>query len=302
MTDMQGRPMDLASWDSDCAPAYPPPHYRAAPALLPDTPKVLRSHLDLLTQAIEAEVIPRLLGARKVGPGVKRRGNRPDWVADRGQIDRFVELLLDPDETLAVGDLRALLDRGVALDALYATLMTQAARRLGEMWEEDEVKFTVVTTAVWRMQQILRVMSTAFVGEQTSARTARRSILLVPAIGEQHSFGLAMVAEFFRKAGWQVCCEIVPSNEGLAALLHGAWYDVIGFSVGGGHQMEAVTKTIRLARGASRNRRLGVMVGGPAFVLNPGLVADVGADATAGDAAQATVAAARLVTTLAACG
>ena len=43
------------------------------------------------------------------------------------------------------------------------------------------------------------------------------------------------------------------------------------------------------------NAELGVMVGGPLFKRNPNLVAQIGADATAPDAATATILAKKLV-------
>lgn len=48
-------------------------------------------------------------------------------------------------------------------------------------------------------------------------------------------------------------------------------------------------RVIEAARGASRNRDLIVMVGGPLFIENPELVALVGADATARDAKEAVL-------------
>ena len=74
---------------------------------------------------------------------------------------------------------------------------------------------------------------------------------------------------------------------------------MLGISVGGSTHLESLTKSIQTSRRASRNLQLGVMVGGPVFVAHPELVSQVGADATAADAAQATIQADRLMTLLA---
>jgi methanogenic corrinoid protein MtbC1 len=284
--------MDLVGCESEYA--MPSDMPQAGPAFR----EARHSHMAALTLAIEAEVIPRLLLARRVEAEQQSRASAE---LDEIQVTHFVRLLLDRDETLAVAHLRSLLDAGIRLDTIYATLMTQAARRLGTMWDEDEINFTVVTTAVWRMQQILHTMSSVFVNTAQTPANNRR-ILLVPAIGDQHSFGLSMVSEYFRKAGWDVTCELVSCNDDIAALVRGSWFDVIGFSVGGEHQLAALSTTIRTTRRASRNLKLGVMVGGPVFVADPGLAVDVGADMTAADAAQATHAAEGLVTSLASNG
>jgi methanogenic corrinoid protein MtbC1 len=114
-------------------------------------------------------------------------------------------------------------------------------------------------------------------------------ILLVPAIGGQHSFGLAMVAEHFLRAGWEVSCDRASTNDDLAAMVSGNWFDVIGISVGATDQMSALRHTIATARKASRNLRIGVMVGGPVFVASPAQVFECGADSTAADARQAVI-------------
>ena len=56
---------------------------------------------------------------------------------------------------------------------------------------------------------------------------------------------------------------------------------------------------IRALRRASRNRAIGVLVGGPLFIDHPELVARVGADATAIDGGQAPIQAQNLLALLA---
>lgn len=308
MSGSKGPQMNLAGWQSECSPSFPPSDMSMQDVPTGDmadpTPlfRIAReANIASLAKAIEDEVIPLLIEARRAEAENRLLPGRTNWQPNAGEIDHFVRLLLDRDETLAVAHLRALLDTGIRLETLYSTLLTQAARQLGVMWDEDEVNFTSVTTAVWRMQQILHTMSKAFVAVGPAPANPRR-VLLVPAVGEQHSFGLSMVSEFFRKAGWEVVCEIPRSNDELADLVRSAWFDVVGISTGIENQLAALTTSIAAIRRVSRNLQLGVMVGGPVFVANPGFVADVGADATAADAAQATVEAERLVTSLAASG
>jgi methanogenic corrinoid protein MtbC1 len=65
------------------------------------------------------------------------------------------------------------------------------------------------------------------------------------------------------------------------------WFDVVGFSIGSEKLLDGLITLIRLVRRASRNRGLGVMIGGPLVQLRPELVALVGADASADDAPAA---------------
>lgn len=291
--------MDVAGWQGqERATAHTPMAGATAP-MYRDT---RQAHVTLLTKAIETEIIPRLLQARRAE---MRAQATPDggahWRPAEGEVDRFAELVLDRDEGLAVTHLRGLAERGVRLEAMYELLLSATARHLGRMWDNDDLNFTAVTTGVYRLQEIMRSMSAAFVGvASTRARDAR--ILLVPAIGGQHSFGLAMVAEHFLRAGWDVSCERVHSDDELAALVAGSWFDVIGFSVGATDQLGCLTKTIQAVRKASRNLRLGVMVGGPVFAACPDSVSACGADAAAACASSAITLAENLMLSLARAG
>jgi methanogenic corrinoid protein MtbC1 len=309
MSGLKGSEMDVAwqesaDWQSQDATTLQAPAHRAADfrATAPLYRETRQAHLTLLTKAIENEIIPRLLNARRTAAATKsKRAGGAGWQPDTGEIDHFAQLVLDIDQSLAVTHLRGLAEKGVRLEALYELLLGATARHLGRMWDDDELAFTAVTTGVWRLQEIMRSMSTAFVGMAPSrAQDAR--ILLVPAIGGQHSFGLAMVAEHFLRAGWDVSCERAHSDAELCDLVGDSWFDIIGFSVGATDQISHLARTVSQVRKASRNLRLGVMVGGPVFVACPGRVADCGADATAIDAVQAIAMAESLMLSLARAG
>jgi methanogenic corrinoid protein MtbC1 len=98
-----------------------------------------------------------------------------------------------------------------------------------------------------------------------------------------------MVAEFFLRAGWNVWTEPRSTGEALAGIVHDNWFAVVGLSVGCETALETLPEVIRDLRRASRNRTIGVMVGGPAFNARPELVRIVGADATASDGRQAAL-------------
>jgi hypothetical protein len=76
----------------------------------------------------------------------------------------------------------------------------------------------------------MRRLSDRFTDE-TNAFHAGESVLLTIIPGEQHSFGLSMVAEFFRRAGWNLCTGPFSSHQELASLVQNHWFDIVGFSV-----------------------------------------------------------------------
>ncbi len=70
-------------------------------------------------------------------------------------------------------------------------------------------------------------------------------------------------------------------------LVRSEWFAVVGLSVASETRIDALANGIRALRRASRNRAIGVLVGGPLFLAHPELVGHVGADATALDGGQA---------------
>lgn len=108
-----------------------------------------------------------------------------------------------------------------------------------------------------------------------------------------------MLAEFFRRAGWEVCGGVGASEADPARRVRFEWFDVIGFSIGSDVHMDWLRRAIGDLRLASRNPAMAVMVGGPVIGLQPQLVAQLGADGSAGNARDAPVIAERLLAQLA---
>jgi methanogenic corrinoid protein MtbC1 len=239
-----------------------------------------------LSRVVEAEIVPRLVLSR-------RRLETPRMAAPgravvEADVVEFARLTVGRDPAAAARFIEGLRGQGATVEALYLDLITVAARRLGEQWEDDDLDFMQVTEGLGRMQHALHELSPAFVNEVAFDGHGRRA-LMVPAPGEQHTLGLGMVSEFFRRAGWNVWCDpALPADE-LLALVGAEWFTMIGFSVLCDVSMDALSAMIRRVRRASRNRAVGVMVGGPAFSGHPELAALVGADATAADGRLAVI-------------
>ena len=120
--------------------------------------------------------------------------------------------------------------RGATLDLVCLELLAPAARELGRLWEQDECDFMQVTLALCRLHQLLRVLSAEFRGEEVAHELERR-ILLAPFPGEQHTFGVALVAEFLQRAGWEVWQELPSCTEEILKLVRRNWFAVIPESV-----------------------------------------------------------------------
>lgn len=235
--------------------------------------------------ALQADILPRLVVIHAASP--------PEADLDEAlllsvltQADRdlFMQTLLHGDTQGVEDAADALIARGVPVEAVFVDLMASSARKLGEMWEADIVDFSEVTVGLCRLHEVLRHKSIASESKLERDLAARKSILLANAAANQHVFGLVMVAEFFRRAGWAVWCEPSVDPAGLSKLVATTHFDVIGLSAATDSAKQDVAAAIRHFRSKSRNPEVKFLVGGQLFVRSPELVHEVGADATAGDA------------------
>ena len=239
---------------------------------------------DLLGQVIAQEVLPRLL---KTPLELMN-----DWEAmtqngiDAAAIGAFVALVIadDVEQLHAVAD-RVILYTG-GRDALLNELLAPAARLLGQMWEGDDCDFMTVTLGIHRLNQIMKEAE-AEAAEPAFSRSFDRHILLLPAPGEQHGFGIAMVADSFRAAGWCVRSAPAVSRSRLLRLVKDEWFDVVGLSVSTERNLKGLPACIRAVRSASRNQRTLLMLGGTAINCHPERSRFLGADCIAENAGKA---------------
>lgn len=242
---------------------------------------------------VESEIIPRLMRAH-----LGHLPATPDTPMIRPpEVETFAHALLERTQDTACELLGAHCARGVPIEAIYLGLFAPAARYLGELWEADLINFSQVTLCLWRMQSLLYDLSPSFRAAPPGAprASAERRILLGTLPNQQHTFGLSILSEFFRRDGWVVLSVPAPEPGEIQAMLSTHWFDVLALSASMDGEAGDLGKTIRAARRTSQNPRLAVMVGGPLFLRQPELARIVGADGMSADAPQAVALATRLM-------
>jgi MerR family transcriptional regulator, light-induced transcriptional regulator len=252
-----------------------------------------------LVRTIEGEIVPRLVltrRMRRVPQVVPVQGNK---LPDALDVSELVRLLLAHDVGVASAYVETVRQRGATLEMVCMNLLAPAARQLGVMWEQDECDFMQVTVGLCRLHQLLRELSPEFRTEEEEDSKGTRRVLLVPCPGDQHTFGISLVAQFLRRAGWDVWHEFPASSAEILEIVSNHWLTVVGLSVGTETHLDEVATTIREIRSMSRNRAVGVLVGGPLLVDRPALALLVGADATAADGPQAVLRAEHICSALA---
>lgn len=241
--------------------------------LMDTTLGAAKARVSRLTRTIETEVIPRLVRQHRAAhaPAIA-----PPSAAE---VQAMVQALVDDSDHRITSLVQQLRQRGVTVTMLFLELLTPAARELGVLWEDDRVDFATVTVSLGRLQRLLRQLSPDFGNEVQHPAHGRRVLLTQPDT-EQHMFGLSMVAEFFRREGWDVLGGVAGVGIDAVAWARRDWFDVVGFSIGSEQALPWLRETIAEVRRVSRNSSLVVLVGGPLFSIHPEWAAEVGADAT----------------------
>jgi MerR family transcriptional regulator, light-induced transcriptional regulator len=235
-----------------------------------------------MVRTFKTRIIPRLVLALRSPP----KTQEPIEQESPDAISQFAALVLGDRDDAAFAFVQNIIARGVSVETVFLDWLAPTAQHLGELWESDAADFVQVTLGVGRLQMIMRQLGEAFF-EQGSHPDGGESVLLTTIPGEQHSFGLSMVAEFFRRAGWNLCTGPFTSHQELTSLVHNHWFDVVGFSVSSDRRLDELKQDIQGIRRDSRNSRVGIMLGGPMLARQPGLVVSMGADMMSVDATTA---------------
>ena len=241
-----------------------------------------------LVRTIEGEIVPRLVLARRVVRSPAATVDGASKAPDEVDVRELVRLLLAHDVGVASAYVETVRQRGASLESVCLDLLAPAARELGLLWEEDQCDFMQVTVGLCRLHHLLRELSPEFRSEGSDHKL-ERNILLAPVPSDQHTFGIALVAQFLRKAGWEVWNEFPDNAAEILETVRMNWFAVVGLSIGSETRVEDVARIIRAIRRTSRNRSIGVLVGGPVLVGKPELALMMGADATAEDGSMAVL-------------
>jgi MerR family transcriptional regulator, light-induced transcriptional regulator len=242
--------------------------------------------LERLERTIQNELVPRLMTSHRVGPMSPAMAAAAGRVLSGNDVTAFVAAVRSQDDNLGAQFVRSVLSEGATVEAVYLDLLAPSARRLGDMWDNDECDFVEVTVALGRMQRLLRDLSQVFLAESGHAEPVG-NILLTCVPGEQHTLGIIMVGEFLLRDGWRVLVGAPWTESDLLSMVATDWYDVIGFSVGTESRLSVLRRDIRRLRQASRNPNVQIMVGGQLFAEDPSLAEQVGVNAIALDAREA---------------
>lgn len=253
-------------------------------------------HEQSLQKVIRFQIIPRLLSShlkvcsRHVGnsyqSGLKITGF---------EISEFINLCIADDEQLSRDYIKRLISYGISIDQIFLELIAPAARLLGEKWDKDLLDFIQVTHGLVRLHLITHVIGFEYQDGPTQAGEVRR-LLIASSPGSKHFLGPNIVANFFRKIGWQVILEVSITSQELIHAVENEWFDLIGISVSTHEQLSTLGQLVDDLKKGSRNPNTKVLLGGPIFMIEEHAATEFGADAICTDFKKTVEIAASILT------
>lgn len=224
-----------------------------------------------------------------------RRETLPGRPISADEVQYFAQLPLTVEADGLLAEVDDLLAQGVAVDAIYIDLLAPAARRLGELWEQDQCDFVDVTMGLWRLQEVLHEISARNSSRVSALKSGAKRAMFLPMPGDQHFMGPQVLEDVFANAGWDTILMTKPLRKEVLNILSRESFDLVGLTLSRDCPSAAIRNIIRAMRSVSRNEHIKILVGGRMITQNPALVAEVGADGTGTDARAALEVGERLV-------
>ncbi len=157
------------------------------------------------------------------------------------EIEELCQALISPDHTEAAKFVFNLQTEGAKEEEIYLSYLAASARLLGVWWEEDRVSFAEVTTGSGRVFAIMRSMRHLF---EPEVPMHEKKAIFAAVPGEDHTMGVRMAADLFRKDGWGISLKVGLDNDALVAEIEQEPTAIVGLSIGGLHSVEALSRLV----------------------------------------------------------
>jgi MerR family transcriptional regulator, light-induced transcriptional regulator len=273
-SDRIGKPVAMTENDTRLKPnGQSDPFTRALRGLDADGSALPAAALHLLAR----EVLQRMTEARHPTP------KSSDW-PDAASVAALADALMGSHDTAASDLVDAARIGGADVEALYHHYIAGAVRLLGERWEREEASVSQVVIGSGRVYVILRALRPIYATARMKyAGEVMAAFALVP--GEQHSLGVVMAADHFRRHGWAIDLKVGMDHDALVEAITAGHYPIVGLSA---NRLEAVLPLTRLIVALRvRNPGIWIMIAGLACNQNPDLGDLVDADAMISDLDEA---------------
>jgi len=119
------------------------------------------------------------------------------------EIAELCDALLSPRDRAADDFILNVRRNSADIEVVYLSYVAGAARRLGQLWDEDQISFMDVTLGCGKLYRIIRGLRHVIAPSIIKDRDEYPAMFaLVP--GETHTLGIEIATDIFRREGWDV--------------------------------------------------------------------------------------------------
>jgi MerR family transcriptional regulator, light-induced transcriptional regulator len=220
-------------------------------------------------------------------------GKRLTTVISSAEVTAFTTLAVGSSHGVAKRFIAHLLARGVQTEEIYLQLLAPCAQRLGEHWACDRLSFAEQTLAFCKLQEAF--VDLEWLEVTAASNSTVGSIYLVAAPNCQHTLGVRMLADMFRRRGWYVQGGVGRTAKEIAKDVSEQSFNIVGFSVGAERELPVVRRIIEDCRRLSKNKAAAYLLGGSITSDDSVDLGQCGADIVGKDALDAIHLARQLV-------
>ncbi len=205
--------------------------------------------------------------------------------APLAQLLALTEAYIALDEQSRHDLLARIMKRGVSSRDVIEAIIPAAARYMGELWASDKLSFADVTIGTARLQETVRTMGVRRIERLDPDPEGPSVMLIVPRI-EQHTLGVFVVAEQFRRLGVRVHMTLGNNQAEILRLVQIHHFAMVGVTASCRRTLASVRDLVKTIR-TGVPRIVPIVVGGPVTESGLDIVGMTGADYVAASAEEA---------------
>ncbi|WP_333713339.1 cobalamin B12-binding domain-containing protein [Yoonia sp.] len=191
------------------------------------------------------------------------------------EVERLCDALLDHDSDTAESIILDARRDGVPVETIYLGYVAATARRLGDLWNGDQISFVEATLASGKLFRIVRGLRRIVANSILADRDERPAMFaLVP--GESHSLGIEIATDIFRRNNWEIDMMVGLDHDTLVDRADNRHYRAIVLVANSENLIESLTRLV-LALRISHPLAF-IVVAGNIVDLHPDIEMLVGAD------------------------
>lgn len=200
------------------------------------------------------------------------------------RLHSLTEAYLDGNEQRRHDTLARVMSKGVSAKDVIESVVPDTARYMGELWAHDKLSFADVTIGAARLQETVRAIGDRQV-DSNQVQECPSILLIVPRV-EQHTLGVFVLAEQFRRLGVLVHLTLGNNPAEIVRLTRKHRFAMVGISASSRRTLASVRDLVKTIKSGIL-RVTPITVGGPVTSLDIDIKALTGADHATSDAEEA---------------